>query len=309
VQNGQLFGSSGSVLDANLFDTSAVAPNALTPVFTTGTVFGGMPMTHAWTIDVATDDAGLPYIAFQTRAGGDNLDHRFFYARFNGASWTVNQIAKAGGYLYQSEGDYTGLVALDPHDPNRLFISSKIDPRNDATMAHYEIFEGVTGNGGSSWQWTPITFNSTVDNLRPIVPKWDGDHTALLWMRGNYTTYVSYNLDVVGLTDIQPIQLSGKGDLNRDGAVNLADFGMFINGLHGNLSGSSFDAAYAMGDLNGDLANNHADFLLFKSAYDAANGTGAFVAALQAPEPAGLTAMALGGVGVLLAKRMARRRR
>jgi hypothetical protein len=306
VQDAQLFGSTGSVLDANLLDTSAVAPNALTPVFLTGTPVGGVPMTHAWTIDVATDDAGLPYAAFQTRANGDNSDHRFFYARFNGSTWTVNQVAKAGGFLYSSEGDYTGLVALDPHDPNRLFISSKIDPRNDATMPHYEIFQGITANGGTSWNWSPITFNSTVDNIRPIVPKWDDEHTALLWMRGNYATFRSYNLDVVGLTQITPIQLTEDGDLNRDGDVNLQDFQLFLGGLHANLGGLSFDDAYAEGDLNGDLANNHKDFLLFKNAYDAANGFGAFAAALQAPEPAGLAVVALGAVGAVLVGRSTR---
>src|SRR5256886_17630168 len=31
----------------------------------------------------------------------------------------------------------------------------------------------------------PIS-NSTVDNLRPIVPKWKDARTALVWMRGTY---------------------------------------------------------------------------------------------------------------------------
>jgi hypothetical protein len=44
-----------------------------------------------------------------------------------------------------------------------------------------------------------------MDNLRPIVPKWDADHTALLWLRGSYTTYENYNLQVVGLTHFEPI--------------------------------------------------------------------------------------------------------
>jgi hypothetical protein len=90
------------------------------------------------------------------------------------------------------------LVALVPGDPNRLAMSSKFDPRDDARMAHYEIFEGITTDGGATWQWTPITYNSSVDNFRPIVPKWDGDHTALLWLRGNYSTYVSHNLNFMG---------------------------------------------------------------------------------------------------------------
>jgi hypothetical protein len=32
----------------------------------------------------------------------------------------------------------------------------------------------------------PITRNSTFDNIRPIMPKWDDPRTVLLWMRGSY---------------------------------------------------------------------------------------------------------------------------
>jgi hypothetical protein len=200
------------------------------------------------------------------------------------------------------------LAALDPRDPNRLFISSKIDPRTDIAMPHYEIFEGVTANGGNTWQWTPITYNSTVDNIRPIVPEWDNDHTALLWLRGTYSTFEVYNLDVVGLIEMEPIEVLESGDLNRDGNVDLGDIQLYIDGLHANLSGLSFDAAYRQGDLNGDLVNNHRDFLLFKDAYDAANGVGALAAALQVPEPGRLAVMAAGGVGALVFLNMVRPR-
>ena len=47
---------------------------------------------------------------------------------------------------------------------------------------------------------------------------------------------------------------------------------------HTNLSSKSLAEAYRLGDLNGDHLNNHADFVAFKTAYDAANGAGAFVA-------------------------------
>ena len=44
-----------------------------------------------------------------------------------------------------------------------------------------------------------MTARSTMDNIRPIVPKWDSSHTALLWLRGNYSTAQSYAMKVVGL--------------------------------------------------------------------------------------------------------------
>jgi hypothetical protein len=223
IQNGQLLDSVGGVVDANLFDAAAAAPASLTRIFGTGTQFDGTTMRRAWTIDVAIDDAGHPYAVFQVRANDNPADHRFFYARFNGTIWTVHELAKAGRFLYASEADYTGLAALDPHDPNRLFISTKTDPRTGVAMPCYEIFEGSTSDGGASWSWSPITFNSTADNLRPIVPAWDENHTALLWMRGTYATYTNYNLNIVGLTAFEPIN-GALGNVNSDGDLDLDDF-------------------------------------------------------------------------------------
>lgn len=310
IENGRLYGSTGNLLDGNLFDTSAVAPAALTPIFIPGTQFNGVTMRRAWTIDVAIDDAGLPYALFQARANDSNLDHRFFYARFDGSAWSVNELAKAGGYLYASEDDYTGLGALDPNDPNRLFISTKIDPRTDVAMPRYEIFEGITTNSGVDWNWKPITFNSVVDNLRPIVPAWDDENTALLWMRGNYSTYTNYNLDIVGLTDIGEIVPSVAGDLDGDGDVDLDDVAAFVNGLHADLSSLSYEEARRRGDLNGDLVNDYQDFLLFRQAYDLAHGAGATAVAMAGvPEPASLFSALAAGVGVMTFKRAARPQR
>jgi hypothetical protein len=76
------------------------------------------------------------------------------------------------------------------------------------------------------------------------------------------------------------------GDLNVDGVINSADWGIFRTNQHTDLSGKSLAEAYRLGDMNRDRLNNHPDFALFKTAYDAANGAGAFVAMLASiPEP------------------------
>jgi hypothetical protein len=54
--------------------------------------------------------------------------------------------------------------------------------------------------------------NSQMDNLRPIVPIWDADHTALVWMRGTYRTMHDYDLDIVGLI--------GSGELGDQALVD-----------------------------------------------------------------------------------------
>jgi hypothetical protein len=47
------------------------------------------------------------------------------------------------------------------------------------------LFRGARGAGGK-WTWTPFTRNSTSDNLRPVIPKWNDRRTAIAWMRGAY---------------------------------------------------------------------------------------------------------------------------
>jgi hypothetical protein len=67
-------------------------------------------------------------------------------------------------------------------------------------LAKHEIFMGVTCDDGASFAWAPLTQGSSVDNLRPIVPKWDADHTLLLWMKGTYTSVQSMTTSIVGTT-------------------------------------------------------------------------------------------------------------
>jgi hypothetical protein len=86
-------------------------------------------------------------------------------------------------------------VIVDP------VIGTPIDPRDETRLAMHEIFKGVTADGGATWNWTPITRNSTVDNLRPIVPRWDAAHQGVLWLRGSMSRSQDYNMQVVGLVD------------------------------------------------------------------------------------------------------------
>jgi hypothetical protein len=279
-------------VDGNIFDNNAPNQTSLTKVFSSDPENGTQQFTRAWTTDLELDSSGNPFAIITLRANdvpvnttGYN-DHRFFYARYDGTQWNVHQLAKAGARLYSSEQDYTGLVALDPSDPNTLYMSSTIDPRNDAALANHEIVRGVTSDVGATWSWTPITFNSQMDNLRPTIAHWEG-HTALLWMRGTYQSMFVYDLDIVGLTQFGPLKGRLAGDLNADASVDAADFQLLMASLHTSITGLTPDQAYAHGDLNGDFKVDYQDFRTFRSAYDNALGAGAFARAFQGvPEPA-----------------------
>jgi hypothetical protein len=77
-----------------------------------------------------------------------------------------------------------------------------------------------------------------------------------------------------------------RGDFNVDGFINSSDWVILRNNQLTSLTTKSLAEAYRLGDLNADKLNDHADFIAFKTAYDAANGAGAFVAMLATvPEP------------------------
>lgn len=215
VSDGTLFTTGGTVVDNNVLDASAVAPSALGKIFTNGSVWNGTVMNRAWSDNITLDKAKNPVVVFQACANDSRLDHRFFYARFDGAEWKVSEMAKAGGYLYSSQQNYTGLAAIDPENPNLVYISTKIDPRDGTTAtSKYELYKGLTTDFGATWTWLPVTENSTMDNLRPVVPQWDGTNTALLWMRGTYSTYTSWDTKISGITmtDTSPKSSLWRGD-------------------------------------------------------------------------------------------------
>ncbi|MGC8794430.1 MAG: BNR-4 repeat-containing protein [Bryobacteraceae bacterium] len=176
-------------------------------------IFAGDANNVAWVSDIELDGRGHPYVAYSVQKGGAGLpenqhgrDHRYRYARWTGERWQDYEIAYAGSKLYAGEEDYTGNIALDPADPDVVYISTNADPRTGQPLVsradgrrHWEIFRGQTRNGGRTWSWQPLTENSIVDNIRPFVPKPEGRIGALLWLRGVYRKYTDYDLDVVGI--------------------------------------------------------------------------------------------------------------
>jgi len=189
-------------------------------------IFSGDTANIAWISDIRLDRFGRPYLAYSIRKvpAGDSAssageDHRYHFARWNGERWVDHEIAYAGSCLYSRELDYTGNIALAPGDPDTVYISTNVEPKAGTRLLsradgkqHYEIFRGTTRDGGASWSWTPITANSSWDNLRPIVPEGPGDHAVLLWLRGTYRAYTDYDLAVVGIIAERHQSTSPRGD-------------------------------------------------------------------------------------------------
>jgi hypothetical protein len=211
VQGGKSYDSFGKVIDDNIFDKTAPQITQFTRVFKAGDSIKGVPLNRLWNFDVVRYDDGTVAVLWQGRQNqcsdknNCNPGHHLAYSRFDGKSWASTRLVKGGRTLYRDrsdwwEEDYLGGGALDPNDPNVIYVSTPIDPRNDTKdLGMHEIWKGVTCDNGATFTWTPMTMNSKNENLRPVVPAWDANNTALLWFRGNYQTAQKYTAEVVGI--------------------------------------------------------------------------------------------------------------
>jgi len=195
LRDGTIHASDGTPL--RRISDGPVKPEGLTRIF------AGSPAAKAWTCDLQLNAAGRPYTAYTVHHADD--DHRYRYARWDGERWLDYPLAFGGAALYASQEHYTGLIALDPREPYHVVISTNVDPRSgDQRLSradgrpHYELYDGVSDDGGAHWSWTAITQDSVVDHLRPVIPDGEGPWDVLLWLRGTLTSYTDYDLDVVG---------------------------------------------------------------------------------------------------------------
>ncbi len=214
IKNNQTFKSDGTLVDDNIFDKNPSTPQDYTPVFQADTELNGMTMKHCWNTDVQrySDGTIATIVTARTNNDSNNPTHAFIYCRYDGTTWKSTYLGNAGLKLYSSEQDYTGLAAMHPNTPDIIYISTTYDPRDNSFLTKHEIFKGVTRDSGTTWGWTPITQNSTVDNLRPIVPEWENYKTALIWFRGNYYSAQNISAEIVGIitdeADALPVELT-----------------------------------------------------------------------------------------------------
>ncbi|MGJ8640813.1 MAG: BNR-4 repeat-containing protein [Opitutaceae bacterium] len=173
-----------------------------------------IPAGRGWTWDIHYEANGNPVCVFQVQrenTTGTAWTHDriyYYYARWDGTAWQKKFIAQAGRPLYSRERDYGGGMCIDPEDPRVVYISSNaaspfalndIDNVPLNADSRYELYRGVTLDGGQTFTWEAITENSAKDNMRPIVPENHGYDRALVWFYGTYNTYQNYDTQVLAL--------------------------------------------------------------------------------------------------------------
>jgi hypothetical protein len=150
----------------------------------------------AWVHDVGVDRRGRPVVVYALIRGP--RDHRYVYATWTGRRWVRRPIVAAGGTIVRTgtQPFYSGGLSLDHADPRIVYLSRPVG-------GQHEIERWTTADRGRTWAHRAVTSGSTVDNLRPIVPRGHGDAgVQLLWMRGVYPHYVHYRTRIAAQAQV-----------------------------------------------------------------------------------------------------------
>lgn len=162
-------------------------------------VYKATPETgKAWIFDIVADGRGRPVILY-ARYPTDQ-QHHYYYTSFDGSRWADHKIIEAGKWFPQTpagqkerEVNYSGGMTFDPASPDIIYFSHQID-------GVFEISRGRTQDAGRSWEISPVTRNSRLDNVRPFVPrnKTARNKTVLLWMQNrSYIHYTDYDSSIL----------------------------------------------------------------------------------------------------------------
>ncbi len=184
--------------DGTLIKTEANLPMVLSDL---DLVYNGTAQGNysSWVWDIAVNN-GIPYIAFATFPS--TTDHRYNYARWTGSAWDIHEITTAGGQMSgggAAEWGYSGGIDLDHGDPTTLYLSKDIS-------GQFEIQKATTSDGGSTWSFENVTSSSTEKNIRPVVIRNHTSDFPVVWMKGSYPSYTTYNTTI---TSTLPSTISG----------------------------------------------------------------------------------------------------
>ena len=169
-------------------------------------IYDGSTEGRGWVWDIEYDKEGNPVGAFINSVDhAEGNDLRYRYATWNPKTkkWVQQQIAHAGTHLYVPENHYAGGFSIDPDNADTVYISADVNPATGKANAsgRYQVFQGKSPDHGNNWNWKQLTFDTAVDNLRPIVPRGHNRKICVIWFQGQYRTYTDFNTKVVGIIE------------------------------------------------------------------------------------------------------------
>lgn len=167
-------------------------------------IYDGTQQGPGWVWDIEYNHYKNPVAVYISAADfSEGNDLRYRYAKWDAVKkqWNERQIAYAGNHLYVPENHFAGGVTIDPENTNLVYISTNVNPYTGKLLQnnHYQIFCGVTKNDGATFTWEQLTFDSTRDNLRPIVPRNHPAKICVLWLSGLYKSSLNFKTKVEGI--------------------------------------------------------------------------------------------------------------
>lgn len=147
---------------------------------------------RGWPYDIAVM-AGVPHIVFAIYVS--DADHRYLYATYSEADWVYHEITTAGGDFGLGA---PGGICIDHNDPTTIYLAKVVN-------GQWEIQKGRTSDGGITWTLTPVTNSSVKKNFQPVVPRNSHSDLPVLWMVGDYPSWLSYVTYITSPLDQYPV--------------------------------------------------------------------------------------------------------
>lgn len=173
-------------------DGTAIGGDAELPLGTADVtqVYDGST-SECWVWDAATI-GGVPTIAFSVFPSHGTTSHEYHLATFSGGSWSTEKVCDAGttaaaDYLYASEPNYSGGIALDPNSATTVYVSLEYG------SGDFRVEKWVDSSGWA--KDSDISGNTGTVNARPYCPR-GLSPTNVLWWEGTYTSYTSYDTQI-----------------------------------------------------------------------------------------------------------------
>jgi hypothetical protein len=163
------------------------------PVVSLEKLYDGAANPRAWIWDLQFDPEGRPHVVFTVLKS--RTEHEYWSARHDGSRWQLAKICDAGGTIAQdNEKYYSGGIALDPIDLDTVALS-----RQDGKQLH-RIERWTAREGGARWEPEEVVSDAAQQNVRPFYVRGApaGVNWRLMWLRGTYGEYGSFDLSLVG---------------------------------------------------------------------------------------------------------------
>ena len=172
--------------------TLPLVPANLTPIYTSSN------NDTSWILDITTKN-NLPRVLYLVYPDGminDTITKQLWYAEFNGLIWTNKQLISTTmvGYIEKDdvigEYAYSGASRFDTTNPDIIWMPKQVDDILEIHKVDLSI---------NPIYIEQITFNSTVDNWRPISV--NSSKYNLLWLRNNsYISFLDFNITLMAKT-------------------------------------------------------------------------------------------------------------